>query len=552
MSLSEEDKFNEAWRSAFDDQAENPSDGLWEAIERRLDEEDKGRVIPIWPRFRPWAYGAAAAILTIVLGWWATESIETMQNNRPVAGQTARPSGAESAQVPNTKENTGETPAGITASPSASSAPADRPGRLSDETVAARRLPSRRKTTTGPETNPELESSQTAGTIDQLIKDRSVLSGKRVSPAPEILKSQEALVANPQGSRPANRPDQPQVSFSAPSAARTGEPSPIPAGGNPAEPAEERLAFDADLLKGKAIQGRRYTQVDRIVWYRAPETAVEPQIKERARKEYWAGLTATPTSFNPMASVGLVGQSNYGLAYVSSNSVQQGRFQQEGSTVQNKARISMAWQAGGGVHLSRHWSVETGVQYLNGRSQAISNSAVANAFTNQPENLLVNAVRNSSPTVAQADVQKNMNTNFLPTSSDGTSTLVNPGFAAVVPEEQSVSNNFQYLQIPVQLGYHILPDNKLSYAILAGVMANVFLQNTINGTVEVTPSDQVYRQMVMAGTAGLRINYHPTRHWSGSLTGSYQQALQNGTVSNAQLQVQPQAIGVGFGLNYHF
>ena len=104
----------------------------------------------------------------------------------------------------------------------------------------------------------------------------------------------------------------------------------------------------------------------------------------------------------------------------------------------------------------------------------------------------------------------------------------------------------------MQAGYHIQPDRKVSYAVLGGLLANVFLQNTIDGSLDVKPSDQVYRPLLLAGTAGLRVSYQATAHWFGSLTGSYQQALQSGTHSNAQLTTHPQAVGVGLGLNYRF
>ncbi|WP_138994875.1 anti-sigma factor [Larkinella sp. C7] len=565
MSLSKEEELNEEWRSIFEDAAESPSDELWDRIARRLDEEETEPIIPLWPRAKPWFYGVAAAIMALLIGWWALQSIDTTDTTQPVAGQSGSSSRATADQ--RAKQEKATTSSSADRKPEFASKTA--------ETLAANRRADSQNTPWETPVVPELEHSETATTIDQIIKDQSVLTGKRKTASTERLATRRSSLTA-RGSLTGHRssavriaenrrtnPNQP-----AGSSRGTGTNSPdlttgtfqsserITKTATPTQTtlpdetgsgvADTQLAYEASYIKSKLVTLKNPAPISRIIWYRAPETTIEPQEKGRSKNEYWAALTATPMSFNPMTSV----QSSFNQANVAYNAVQQGS-RQAVSPLQNQAQISMAWQASSGLQFSKHWSVEAGVQYLNGRSQARNNATVTNVFTNQTENLLVNAIRNSSPSVPQ--LASSPNTNFLPSYADKAN-LNNPSSLVVVPtpSDQVVSNDFQYLQVPVQIGYHILPEHKISYSVLGGLMANVFLKNTVNGALEVNPGDQVYRPMSLAGTAGLRVSYHPTHHWSGSLTGSYQQSLQSGTQSDAQLQVRPQAIGVGFGLNYHF
>ncbi|MGA0560396.1 hypothetical protein ACO2Q8_27275 [Larkinella sp. VNQ87] len=553
----DENQFNEEWRSLFENAAESPSDELWDRIARRLDEEESEPIIPLWTRFRPWAYGAAASLLAILLGWWTIQSTQNTEPNRPIAGQTStapnRPGNPTNDQLAKREKPSAETATDLKSQTGNAG--------TSDESIAANRqtrVPQRAADA------PELERTATAGTIDSIIKDQSVLAGRRkTSPAPPATKNPaevhptDAVRLADARRNPRTRRAQPGTEVSKPMpevpqpvsestelVARSAAPAALAP-----EAADQRVAFEATYIKSKAITLKNPRPISRIIWYRAPEPAIEPQEKGRSKKEYWAAVSATPVSFNPMASV--YSNASLNQPYVSSNSIQLSSRQQSSASLQNQAQLSMAWQASSGVRFSKHWSVEAGVQYLNGRSQTRNNASVTNVFTNQTESLLVNAIRNSSPTVAQNSPTAPADPSLLPGASNDKSNVVSPSYQAVIPAEQLVSNNFQYLQVPVQFGYHILPGRKINYSILGGLMANVFLKNTI-GTLEVNPDDQVYRPMTLAGTAGLRINYHPTHHWSGSLTGSYQQALQDGAQTESQVQVRPQAIGVGFGLNYHF
>ncbi|GAB3269405.1 hypothetical protein GCM10027347_39600 [Larkinella harenae] len=559
MSLSKEEQFNEEWRNLFENAEESPSDELWDSIARRLDEEEAEPIIPLWPRVRPWVYGVAASVIALLVGWWATQSINTADLNRPVAGQTTG--------SPQTKTNADQAVAQdktVAAAPEQSTNPAtpdlakQRPESgntdQQDEALAQNHSASPGKRAAGSSISSVQKSSENTGTIGEVRRNQSVLASKnRTNAVPQASAGPER---QPDAGRLADAHSPQRVSKSGSDRPTTPEqpmahPEASPAGFEPvAETADTRLAYEAAYIKNKVTVAKAPRPISRIIWYRAPETTIEPQQpKESSRKEYWAALTATPMSFNPMASV----QSRLGEAYSVYNGVMQSSRVASAATLQNQAQISMAWQASTGVQLNKHWSVEAGVQYLNGRSQTQNNASVTNAFTNQTESLLINAVRSSSPNASLAmDAPAPQNGNsFLPTGLDKNN-LVNSSYLKVIPADQVVSNNFQYIQVPVNVGYHILPQRKISYSVLGGVMANVFLKNTISGSLEINPEDQVYRPTSLAGTAGLRVNYHPTHHWSGSLTGSYQQALQNGTQSDAVLQVRPQAIGVGFGLNYHF
>jgi len=516
MSLSEEDNLNEEkerqeWRNAFENAADTPPERVWDAIARQLDEQETPPLVPLWknpaqPRFRNWAYGVAAAVALLLIGWWGMQSIESPSGIPAVADRVATsPNAVANGQAENPQSPETHTP------PTDLATTAERSGHSAANQVS--------------ESAPFRNSHK--GQTDAAL----AFNSSRISNSKQVAhRRSEAVAIDP--ARVVAADNYPYTGLRATPAANA-----VPKGS-----ADERLAYEADYLPTRAIGRQRALAINRIVWYRTPD-AIEPQESKRSdRHELWAGLSATPMSFNPVAAVG---QRNYVNSFVN-NSITQARTSTSTKVVQNEAQLSMAWQANAGLRVSKHWLVETGVQYLNGRSQAKNNASVVSLVASQSENALVNAVRNSSSPASSINPAAD---NLYMSSGAG---VTSSSYTTSIQSSQVVSNNFQYIQVPVQAGYKIRPNRKVNYVILGGVLANVFLQNTIDGTLEVKPADQVYRPVTMAGTAGLRLNYQATAHWSGALTGSFQQALQSGTHSDAQLTTRPQAVGVGVGLNYHF
>ncbi|NIJ50956.1 hypothetical protein [Dyadobacter arcticus] len=284
------------------------------------------------------------------------------------------------------------------------------------------------------------------------------------------------------------------------------------------------------------LASRPYSELDvhvqkRYVFFK-PEVESENPTKLTGHKEYWAGLGLMPASFNPdlkvkEAPIGFANQTVSDKKSVSGSS---------------EAGASYAVQTQGGMRISKHWSVELGVSYLKGNSDYQGGGYLLNANNSKSANVLENALAGLAPSSSPIATDKNYN--FANTGS------------IYVDVSKKVSNNYQFLQLPVQAGFTINPDKKLSYSVLGGMMANFFLSNDLESAsgeiITTTASDEIYRSMNWAATTGLRFNYKLSAKWKASLTGSYQKAISSGFKSNQSLDTHPYLYGVSWGVRYSF
>ncbi|HEV7380277.1 MAG TPA: hypothetical protein VGN64_10815, partial [Dyadobacter sp.] len=187
--------------------------------------------------------------------------------------------------------------------------------------------------------------------------------------------------------------------------------------------------------------------------------------------------------------------------------------------------------------------------YLKGNSSYEGGGYVLNAITARSANMLEDALVNLSTSKSGAPDSPNQQ----PISGGS-------GFEALgntfIDVNRNVSNNYQYLQLPVQAGFTLNPDKKLSYSILGGMMANFFLSNELESaagmTIRTTANDEVYRSMNWAATTGLRFNYRLSDRWKVNLTGSYQKAVSSGFRANQSLESHPYLYGMSWGMRYSF
>jgi hypothetical protein len=117
---------------------------------------------------------------------------------------------------------------------------------------------------------------------------------------------------------------------------------------------------------------------------------------------------------------------------------------------------------------------------------------------------------------------------------------------------QSLTNDYQFVQVPVQVGYQLRPRKRLGLALVGGFLSNIFVRNTVGNELIITNKDGVYRPVSWAATLGARVRYRPSRQWSASLAGVYQPSLGFGTRPQSAVQSQPTSTGMSFGINYHF
>jgi hypothetical protein len=506
MDPSGINNFEEQWRKALSEASETPPKSIWENIEARLDENsEKGAVLPLWWQSKKlWlAAASVAALLVVGAGFWFSDSAKNGQNRIEVAGKAAQSPATEKTNTPeagraaaqeNTEAVAANAPDNIEATDSKSVI------KENNQTLASATTPRRNVENSSGRSSASRVNSQSsigaAGKSDIAPVENSVLE-----------RNQDfAQSDNPASTSISSNDIQNDI------LAKT-------------ESSEKAIAVD--MLATPAYNELDIHMQKRYVFFK-PDAIAKEDIKPKKHTEYWAGIGLMPASFNPDVQLKNAPQD---FSY-------QALSRTKAVTASSEAGISYALQTHGGVRISKHWSVELGLSYLQGNSSYEGGGYLINSKS-QSTNVLENAL---------ADASKG-------SSYSGGTDKFNNG-ALYVDITNKVANNYQYLQMPVQAGFTLNPDKKLSYSLLGGMMANFFLSNQIEAAsgdiITTKASDEIYRSMNWAATTGLRFNYRLSSRWKANLTGSYQKAISSGFRSNQTLDAHPYLYGVAWGVRYSF
>lgn len=523
---------DEQWRRIFDEAAETPPPRVWDAIERRLDESDGPKVLPLWgtgpalSRPMVWGMRAAAAVALLLVGWWVMRpsgvdrplvaqrqqvgqhqpKSQTPKISQPqpapvgVLGESGAPAGQELAKIGEASSN--------------KHAGSSRPYRLDD--------PANPVASTSP---PSTVRQSADGGSDRFVDPK---------PANQPNDDPNALLPPTSAIAAGNNP----------AAARFAESS------VPGEATEKRALLAYELLESRPLQLRGLRAIQRIVWFRSAEPDAltsETQTSKRTEREMWASVSVMPGAFNPSVSVAVP-------TYAGITSMNNGAPAGQ-SVLTSRANFSVAYQAGAGVQLSERWSIESGVGYLAGRS-TVESPGQSNAFSQNIASAGNKAVTSSYYTdllrnqsgPAQPNKAYGMANDFLASNNSRYTSLSSYDLRT----RQEVTNDYQYVQVPVQVGYQLRPRKRLSLALLGGLLTNIFVRNTVDGAVVISAGDGVYRPVSWAATMGARFRYRPSRRWSASLAGVYQPSLGLGTQTDSPVQSRPTSSGMTFGVDYHF
>jgi hypothetical protein len=191
-----------------------------------------------------------------------------------------------------------------------------------------------------------------------------------------------------------------------------------------------------------------------------------------------------------------------------------------------------------GYKISKKWNFESGIRYLRGNSTLNSNtySFQQNGYVNTffANYLTQNAVYQG---LKIANVQVN----------------------TVIADVSQFGNRYEYLMIPMQVGYEIGLSKKVTLNILAGVSTDIFLQNTIINDDSIVQekstfnkSSNIYKPLNLSGLGGVRASYLISKHWQLNLGSSYQHSLFSGINNATALQMRLKMFGLNYGLNYRF
>jgi hypothetical protein len=504
MNQSEKHKFEEEWERMFESASETPPPTVWDAIEKRLDKDGVAPIIPlVWWKNPKVAYAAAAAVALLLVSWPILQLTRERSENAPqVATRSLSTDSAEETTLPE----------------------AGRPATADQEALA------KAGQQTGPARTIDTRSRRTPLTDSPASSaDQPLLAGRNAAQAP--LADEVPTAAT--GKNPLEAAQPSALALGIPTQKSTTGPDRANSGSMGTEDRYlgPTLRESIALLSPVGVSEVDVYMQKRFVFYNYefPEAEIAPPTRSR---EYWAGVGVMPASFNPGVSV-TSPPAAFSMAKASRQSLSNS----------SKAGLSYAVQMQTGMKLSKHWTLETGLSYLQGNSTFQSDGYVLDASTNRSANVLEGALL--ANTTASREYA------FSPGLSQDMNTA-----AVYIDLDQSTGNNYRFMQVPVQAGYVLNPDGKVNYTILGGTVANVFLQNEIesgagNSFVN-TADDGIYRSLSWSAATGVRLNYRLSDHWSANLTGSYQKALTTSMRSTGSLEARPQLYGVAWGVRYVF
>ena len=541
MSDSEENKPEMFWQKAFDEASEMPPPRVWDAIERQLDKSEKEvlpgpKIIPLWgtglisPKQIVWSAGIAATVAVLLIGWWMqTTPIERTQAERD---QTSAPE----QRLASPRH---ESPSVAANAPQTDIDQHQEQSKVDKRTLLADRQSMDSRSEVGQQSGRSVYSASSATNelAGHTKRRSSSLKHVSVSNIPRadyaatqsLATGQVNQLAHPINSRPTT-------------AAFVFGSSPLQ---NQMLQAEQASGIIASTMAGRQIRYRDLSSIQRIVWISPAATEMEEKVARSDHKyhEAWASVSVMPGSFDPAASV-RPGQATFTNAYALSTTNQN----PSQPSVTSRPNLSLTFQASAGIQVSKHWSIESGVGYLSGHSQVESPAQVttshANTAINRQEatgNLYLNALQGSRASTSQKALADLVATNSYQSQVS---------YDAVA--QQTLTNNYQYVQVPVQIGYQLRPRKRFSLALLGGLLTNIFVRNTVGDNVVINSKDGVYRPLSWSATLGARFRYRPSRRWSASMAGVYQSAFGSDTESTAHVQNHITATGMSFGVDYHF
>lgn len=494
MSQLEPNDFEERWRKAFEEASESPSDELWDRIEQKLPPEQPIGLPLFW-------IGTVLLFLLGTLGWWYYQSKDTvMPNNRPAMAQTSTP---KESITPKTTQTTTEQPNPI--KPASSKSPVVQ----STESIG---------------------SSQTVvkGSINH--KSRFERRGPIVGVKPGTLHSDHRPLleepTTPKDFQPSTLPTvaiQPTLLYPPQAASKLSQQEAM------AVAEAQGKSWSLYTFGGK-LQSPAVTA--------APAIIVKPQ-SNFPMATHWIAFHSSWANFNPAVST----SGGYTSAFYSYAPAYSGQSlsaaEPQTDTYRNNSHISFLLELTGGTRLSRHWYLESGAQYLKGHS-ILNNNVILTS--NSSRNSLYNQILESQKSSGSGLV------NFPSNDRDNLSSVS-------VGSTNRFRYSFDFLSVPVSIGYNLRPEKRLNYFVTAGFTLDFFLKNVLVDDTyadippaEYGPKDGVYRNLTTSTQGAIGANYRITKKTSINLKAFARKSLIGGIKEGDYMQIKPLTVGIGLGI----
>jgi hypothetical protein len=299
-----------------------------------------------------------------------------------------------------------------------------------------------------------------------------------------------------------------------------------------------------ELLLNKEVYryGNRFNNIRKKLSFETPQEYLVDN--SNFLKRSWFGIISGISPFDPNLKI-----NNFERAVVlsSNNNPQTGfQFNNLGETAddpkQQKFAIPLSQpynnvKPGSSVNLGfdygkrirKHFSIESGVRYLAGNSAITSNVYSINQRT--------------------GDIRSFLESNYISkniTSFDNT----------VIVSLGDIDNEYKYIIVPLQIGYHVPLTKKIEASFLVGVSGDMIINNVFDnlseGGSKLNASKSAYKAINLSGLGGLKVNYRVHQNWQLSVGSNIQQTLTSGVEKSEGFSFKPRYLGINYGVNYQF
>lgn len=508
MEFQKQNNFEEEWRKAFESASIPPSDELWGRIESELDKKKKRSPFLFFLKPSLMATGLAAA-LALVLGgilFFNRETKTDVAYNpvKPVQSKTNSELKESVTKIKETEIAEQQTLASVESK---------------DKLIDTKENTTKTNRISG------FAGTHSMASVNARKTENSITS------LPPVNVNQSGIAANNTAIATTNSDNTTKETI----ASLT----------TPALTDAQTALASVENLEGKKYRyfGSRYTlNRNKLLFDAEASENTENTSLAANESKVWVGLQSGVAPFDPNMKFGSLNS----LAYSSANEYAQlangsaaspGSKDVQVSRPQNDIKAGLAINSGVavGYKIAKKWHLESGVRYLRGNSTletntyAFQNNGYVNTFLG--DYLLQNSAKDYS--------------------------LV--GSNTVVADASKFGNRYEYLMVPMQVGYEIGLTKKLGLNVLAGFSTDIFLQNSIftdNGLVRgkntISSDSKIYKPVNFSGLGGLRASYLISRHWQANIGTSYQRALFSGMNSSVDLNMRLQMFGINYGFNYRF
>lgn len=536
------DKWASAWQKAFDDASLEPPQQVWEAVERSLDDTE-----PTAPARRPKRYGLLLLLLLTgsgllgVSSYWYSHNGSSVLVTKDVpfvlpatpstAGSVDQASRSQVAVVVKNKRvsQTVKSPSATLPTQFKESLPA----------LRGRSLAQRRGIILAETGGSVSQATLTPSPLTTASDDVELADTPNVGNQPSISeKTNTTLPTVPKAAPPRATPSKPEAG----ALNRTTEPreSEQP----PTGQAFESLSTPppVELIANTPVPSAKYlveplaslpppTVFVRWAWPVIAPVATPPPVRSVVLPRWEVGLRVMIASFDPNL------RQKQGLSYSSVPVVSTpttGLPQSNTDQIGSQSGASLLTDLYLKYKLNSKWFLEGGVQYLRGNSTLQSNALVINRNNSQRENLYSILVSNSKSSSAS---------------------FVNDNI--VLASNVALSSRYEYLSVPLGVGYEAKVFRALGWHLRAGVSGDAFLKHTIQGydpsslnAVTYRPSNKVYRQVNLSAFGGLGLHYSLTKRWVATLDATYRHTVFNAIPDGDAIVLRPRTAALGLGLRY--